>query len=261
MITFVTCFYKVKSKFNVDVYKKWIHNFLSIVNDFNLVIYTNLESYPIFEEYEDIIKKNERIRFVYKEFSEFHNFKYKDNWIHNQKNNNLLSYVDWKLLMLWSEKIFFVDDAKNNNYFPSDFYVWCDIGYFRNRINDTPIYHLKEFPKKDKINLLDTNKIYYGCVIDNFYLSRLIDHIKLGRKIPDNQISIAGGFFIIHRDKLDWWKETFDQKVKLYFQNQLLIKDDQIIIVHCIAEHIDHFELIKEKDKYDNWFMFQRWLN
>ena len=44
LITLSTCWYVLKSKFNVKTYVKWIQNFLSIVNNFNLVIYTNYES-------------------------------------------------------------------------------------------------------------------------------------------------------------------------------------------------------------------------
>ena len=44
LITFSTCFYVLKSKFSVETYLTWINNLLSVVNNFNLVIYTNKES-------------------------------------------------------------------------------------------------------------------------------------------------------------------------------------------------------------------------
>ena len=43
-ITFSTCWYVIKSKFPIETYLKWIKNLLSIVHNFNLVIYTNMES-------------------------------------------------------------------------------------------------------------------------------------------------------------------------------------------------------------------------
>ena len=40
--------------------------------------------------------------------------------------------TDWKLNMLWSEKIAFVKKCYDNKYFPeTDWYGWVDIGYFR----------------------------------------------------------------------------------------------------------------------------------
>ena len=263
MVTFVTCFYAVRSKFDQNVYKQWIKNMLSIVNNFNLVIYTDNVSYNIFKDFESIIKNNDKIKIVYKNLIDFHNFQYKDYWINNQKRNRLLSYVDWQLLMLWAEKIFFVNDAKNNKYFESDWYVWCDIGYFRNRQNDTPLSELLNFPNQKRIDSLKENKIYYARINnDSTYFWRLIRFIKQGNIIPENQQSVAGGFFIIHKDKIDWWKDTFDAKLQSYFTQGRLVKDDQIIILHCITDGYENFELIQEHNQpYDNWFLFQRWLN
>ena len=81
------------------------------------------------------------------------------------------------------------------------------------------------------------------------------------KPIPENQISVAGGFFILHKDKIDWWRKTYEDKVKLYFENDYLIKDDQIIIVDCIFSNLDKFNLVRENNRrFDNWFLFQRYL-
>ena len=40
-ITFSSCFYIIKSKFDPNTYINWMNNFISIVNNFNLVIYTD----------------------------------------------------------------------------------------------------------------------------------------------------------------------------------------------------------------------------
>ena len=81
-------------------------------------------------------------------------------------------------------------------------------------------------------------------------------------QIPPDQISIAGGFFILHKDKIDWWKKTFNDKLQLYFKHNYLVKDDQIIIIDCILSNIKNFQLTRENDaRYDNWFLFQRFLS
>ena len=43
-ITFSSCFYIIKSKFEPSIYIQWMNNFISIVNKFNLVIYTDENS-------------------------------------------------------------------------------------------------------------------------------------------------------------------------------------------------------------------------
>lgn len=40
-ITFSSCFYIIKSKFEPRIYIEWMNNLISIVNNFNLVIYTD----------------------------------------------------------------------------------------------------------------------------------------------------------------------------------------------------------------------------
>ena len=47
-------------------------------------------------------------------------------------------------------------------------------------------------------------------------------------------MSNAGGFFLCHRDKISWWCETYENKLRLYFENKYLVKDAQIIIIDCI---------------------------
>ena len=57
-ITFSSCFYIIKSKFDPSVYVTWMNNFISIVNQFNLVIYTDDNS----RKYIDT-KGNTKIKF------------------------------------------------------------------------------------------------------------------------------------------------------------------------------------------------------
>jgi hypothetical protein len=80
--------------------------------------------------------------------------------------------------------------------------------------------------------------------------------------IPSHQISIAGGFFICHKDKVEWWRDRFDEKLALYFKHNYLVKDDQIIVADCVFSDLENFILCKEDNpRYDYWFMFQRLLS
>jgi len=66
-ITFSTCWYRLKSKFNVQIYLQWINHMLSNVNNYYLVVYTNKESFEDVSIYE----KNKNIKFVLRELPEF----------------------------------------------------------------------------------------------------------------------------------------------------------------------------------------------
>ena len=267
-ITFSSCFYIIKSKFEPSIYISWMTNFLSIVNNFNLVIYTDDKSVALIPE---CASKNNRIKIIIKPLEEFYNYKYKDYWVENHKQNSQLNDTCcWELNMLWCEKIWFVKESLERKYFDTDFYGWCDIGYFRNRFVDEHTQNLSNWAAFEKIDNLNKNKVHYACIRNDTeymnYLYKLVNNKnELGlpvEPIPPDQYSIAGGFFILHKDKMDWWAETFEKKLVLYFKNNYLVKDDQIIIVDCVLSELSKFNLTKEKTPfYDNWFMFQRILN
>ena len=266
-ITFSSAFYIFKAKFDISIYIEWMNHFLSIVNDFNLVIYTDTYSRQFITNTES----NPRIKIIIRPLEEFYQYKYKDLWISNHEKNYLLKeIVGWSVNALWSEKIWFVLDTINNKYFETDLYGWCDIGYFRNRDNDTSIQLLKNWPKEEKLKKLNPNKIHYACVNnDNDFMNLLHKNINkknlLGLPMietPHDQTSVAGGFFIGTKEKILWWSKIYESKLALYFKYGSLVKDDQIIIIDCIMSNLEHFGLHRENiENIDNWFMFQRLLN
>ena len=267
-ITFSSCFYIIKSKFEPSVYIEWMTNFISIVNHFNLVIYTDENSSKYIPT---CAKDNLRIKVIIKPLDQFYHYRYKNYWIENHKRNLLLNNnSSWELNMLWSEKIWFVKETIERKYFDTDFYGWCDIGYFRNRVEDLHTRKLTNWSISDTITVLDKHKICYACINNDNgeikYLHKIINR-KNSKGLPINPIpptqqSISGGFFILHKDKIDWWSTTYNSKLELYFKHNYLVKDDQIILADCIFSNINHFQIFTEKlPQFDNWFMFQRIFN
>jgi hypothetical protein len=241
-------------------------NILNHVNNFNLVIYTNRESYIVIEQLIESNKINSKLKVIFKEWDEFYTYKWNSEWIINHEKNDLLNNkssfkTDWKLNMLWNEKVFFVHEAIDNQYFNSEWYGWCDIGYFRNS-------NTINWPNPNKINNLNKNKIYYGLVCNINVLEQLVgivlnkNEINMPKvPIPTDQVSIAGGFFITHKSSLKWWKDTYYSRLNEYFKNNYLVKDDQIIIIDCIINNLIQFELVHEVDPTkDEWFVFQNFL-
>jgi hypothetical protein len=177
--------------------------------------------------------------------------------------------VDWKVNMLWCEKVHFVNETIQKAYFETDYYGWCDIGYFRCSPSDIPITELSKWPKPETIQSLEKDKVYYAIVNnDNGFIQFLYNTIndkneKGLPKIPivPHQFSIAGGFFVSHKENIEWWRNAFDARLALYFENNYLVKDDQIIIADCVFSNLPKFILCKEENPhFDNWFLFQRFL-
>jgi len=266
-ITFSTCWYPFKAKFDATVYHSWLHTMLSNVHQYYLVIYTEESSRDIFQPYEE----NPRIKIILKPYTEFYYYQYKDQWIKNHEQNPLLNTrVDWRVNMLWSEKTCFVYETMQKQYFNTDFYGWCDIGYFRARpYQDIILSQLASWPNPAKLASLSHEKVYYACVNNDAHyiqqLFRLIQekdvHGLPKTSIPPHQVSIAGGFFLCHKSQVEDWKTTYEKKLSLYFQHDRLVKDDQIIVADCVFSHLAKFSLCKEENlQYDNWFLFQRFL-
>jgi len=264
-ITFSSCFYIIKSKFDATTYIEWMNNFISIVNNFKLVIYTD-ESSSHYIPKATLVNSN--IKIVLKPLEQFYNYKYKPFWIKNHDKNILLNDKScWELNMLWSEKIWFVKETIERKYFETNWYGWCDIGYFRNRLKDLHTSFLSTWPSKHKLMLLNREKIVYACINNNNeymkYLHKIINTKNSNglpiKPIPPYYNSVAGGFFILYKDKISWWAKTYGAKLELYFKNNNLVKDDQIILIDCIMTSQEHFKLFRENDpRFDNWFMFQR---
>jgi len=263
LVTFVTSWYVLNSKFPPDTYLRWMRHMLLEINNYYLVLFTDEAGEQLLKDhFAPYYFNNPKLKIIQKHVEQWYNYKYKTQWEKNHSKNNLLNdRTEWKLNMLWAEKTHFVNDARLNQYFPpTEFYGWCDIGYFREGPCPT-------FCSTPKIQALNKNKIYYACVDVNQYQS--LQDIVLRKNaqglpvvpIPPGQNSIAGGFFIAHHSKIEGWSKKFDEKLALYFQNDYLVKDDQIIIVDCIISEPQRFELIKEPDPSQNaWFYFRRFL-
>ena len=263
--TFATCFYPLNSKFSADVYLRWTTHLLENVKEFYLVLFTDEEGEELLTDYfSPYYFKNPNIKIVVKPCEKWFNYQYKAHWIKNHKQNTLLNHrTEWKVHMLWSEKVHFVNDARTNQYFPStEFYGWCDIGYFR----EGPC---PSFAVSHKILALKKTKIYYACVASDQEMQKLKENIERKNEhglpvipIPPEQVSIAGGFFIAHHTKIEGWQKIFDDKLCLYFAHNYLVKDDQIIIIDCIMSDPKRFEIITENANPGNnpWFQFRRFL-
>lgn len=264
-ITFSTCYYRFNSKFSDSTYLHWIKNLftLSKNNLFNLVIYTDDVTLRLLPELQSILPTANNVKIILKPIETFFTYS-KDSWIKNHNMNDLLnSKIQWEVNMLWNEKINFVRETYEKQYFNTEFYAWCDIGYFRNRANDSNMSELCNWGSN--ISHIDSEKINYACV-STHALSNYLTFIHFDKgfpypSIPHNQVSVAGGFFVLHASKIKWWHQTYYEKLKLYFDHEKLVKDDQIIVITCILENIDKFKLHFENSQKDNWFMFQRILN
>lgn len=281
IITFSTAWYDLDSKFSKKQYYIWAQNLLKNVRKFNLIVY--VEDYKSQQLIEILSDKNPKVYIIIIPFNELPLYKkyallFEKNHIYNIELNKRVS---WKLILLWCSKQFFVETTeykiinKKFNY-PKEktkYYGWMDIGYFRSRnkeYSELLPEQIQQFPNKNKIEILETNKIHYGLV--NPQITEILKQYVYNRNeldlpeipIPMNQVSIAGGFFILSGNGIaKEWREQFEIHLYKYFKGGYVIKDDQYLIIDLILLNPNKFKLWVEPlyENVDNWFLFQRLLN
>ncbi len=259
MVTLVSCFYQLKNKHKNNEFVNWIGKF-ACIQKCTILVYTDKRTYPLLQP---ILQGNLRITIVLRELEEFSTYSLKDKWQYNHSiNPELNKLIEWKVNMLYAEKIAFVQDAQKRCP-EEEWFIWCDIGYFRRTITREQLY---QWPNLDKIQQLDSQKIYYNFVQGystyNESVRRIQNKNVHGLPSPPiqaNQLSFAGGFFMIHRSKVSWWNDTYYAKLHLYFQHKYVVKDDQMLILNCIVEHPSDFHIVRSANKHD-WLFFQQYL-
>ena len=91
IITYVTCWYQFKAKFDNSMYEHWIDNMLTNVNNYKLVIFTDSDGYQFLQKYEQ-----PNIKIIIKPYTKFYGYQFQEQWIKNHEKNYLLKErVDW----------------------------------------------------------------------------------------------------------------------------------------------------------------------
>jgi hypothetical protein len=267
-----------------------MRGFIHIVNRFYLVIYTDEDSSKIIIDEINKIQNDtvkSYIKVFTKPYTDFYNYKYAEYWKNNNNNPECKLYdvADWRLNMLWCEKVHFVNQTMEGRYFDTntDYYGWCDIGYFRDTLAKSGYANLirERWPNPAKLNALDITQVYYGCNIrpdhtsialkyylEHFSPSNIDNKTGIPRTIYHKKAHlISGGFFITGREKMKWWVNTFQTTLEAYIAHNAVIQDDQQLISDCIFRHHissesgseRHFRIMKVNETLPDklWFMFR----
>ena len=286
-ITFSSCLYGMKNRHGYEKHLNWFRDFIRIVNRFYLVIYTGETEYDVIcDEIRKLGEDTQRkIKVVLKPFSEFHNSKHERFWMENNARPGckLAEIADWRLNMLWCEKTHFVRETIENRYFDTEYYGWCDVGYFRDTLSSGSAYReriCEHWPNPDKINRLHKDKVYYGCNLSPSqlhngytYHARYFNNADPETGIPRESYPrrahlLSGGFYIAGREKALWWCSRFQDILELYITNNVVIQDDQHIIAHCVFTTTTpgttnpDFCIIKINETNEDalWFLFRDFL-
>ena len=75
VITYVTCWYQFKAKFDNYTYENWIDNMLSNVNNYKLVVFTDENGYKQLKKYEQ-----QNVKIIIKPYTKFYGYQFQEQW-------------------------------------------------------------------------------------------------------------------------------------------------------------------------------------
>ena len=133
-----------------------------------------------------------------------------------------------ELNLIWNEKIFLIQKAKNINPFNSEYFLWIDAGICTYRNIKPP---KNNFPDLNKVNSLPKDKFIYSS--SDIYNPDLI-------KKDNYYHCISGTSYLLHQTIIDKFVEIY----KIYLE-KLIDKNniwtDQIVLSHIYKDYNDLF--------------------
>jgi hypothetical protein len=248
--TIVSSYFQLpQSKHSHEKYLYWMENMLSINNP--MIIFCDSES-------ADTIHK---FRFTYMDktcivkttFNEFYTSRYYTSFCEHSKMDYELNVGHNPFLyMIWNEKSHFLKRAIEMNPFQTDYFLWTDIGCFRNTN-----YKHRQWPNtssipNDKILLLS---------VKPFTETEL--SVQTLNTLPNFQFDnrIGGTIFGGKKDILLKWHEKYYHMLEHFISINRFIGKDQSIMNSVYLLNKDMCELIQWKTGcYDIWFYLQDYL-
>lgn len=248
MATVVTCYYNIPSKFIHETYMEWISNFMTM--DFKSVIYCDKKS---FENLSAIypVKENRNYRLV--EIDDFYVSKF--NWDKDYDMDPEKSIHSIELYKVWAEKVFFVDRAINENIYNTDYFVWTDIGSFRNK--DI----LADFEGYPCVNNLPINMVTF-LLIEHFSPDDILNLDKVDNRFLTST-RVGGGIFGGNISSMKKFKELSHDMLIEFDSENIFKGKDQNLFAFIILRNPGLFNVIKSKSVrlYSRWFYLHYYLS
>lgn len=228
LVTIVTGYFTIPSKFPNNTYLQWIKNFMSL--SCNMIIYTDNTNFNYIRQ----LRKDDNTVIIKRELKDFYVAKYEDYFKYCKSIDNESKHTP-ELYMVWAEKTFMTYDAIKDNPFMSDYFLWVDIGCIR----DTKMLrNISSFPNDTKIKTLFPNNKFVLTTIKNFYndnfsvntngIAHCLENINgLACKKLDR---IQGTFFGGHINMWEKWRNSYDNELLLYIKTNTYGGKDQYIM-------------------------------
>ena len=237
-ITLVTGLFQIDTnRHKFDDYLKWINNLLQINKPIIFFIQSNITN--IIKDKRPKIYQSKTI-WIEKNFSSLYSYKH---YLKAFKETYIIDKAKYKhtvdLYTVWSEKINFLKESIENNYFKSKYFFWVDAGLFQQEKMEKYINHWPSIEKVKK----DPRVILNGIrEIKKEELNKLMSFDNITHDKFMNDFNVAAGFFGGRFDYIIKFIKYYYEILELFYAKKKFIGSEQNI--YAIVGYL-HPEIVK----------------
>jgi hypothetical protein len=169
----------------------------------------------------ELVKKYRRelpTHYILLQLDEFYTHSYKNRMMTNKKD-----CPSAELNMIWNEKVFLIEKAKQLNIFNTEYFAWIDAGVCTFRSSSPPV---TAFPNIDKLMSLPKNKFLFTSSDMPYF-----EPNKMGQ-----YYHFISGTYIIHIDMIDTIVSLYKEYIEKYMEPSR-IYTDQVILTYIYRDH------------------------
>jgi len=252
--TIVTAYFQLgKSKHNHPAYLEWMKNMLII--QCPMIIFCDTESARIISEFRVPSSEIYPTNIITMDITECYSYKYWQTFERQYNEKDHEKYHSPELYVVWNEKTNFLKRAVEINTFSTEYFLWTDIGCFREE--NTKFIH---WPNPSKMKMLQ-DKILLLTVCpftQEEYNCNTFD------SIPDFQYTegrIAAHIFGGTANAILRWHEQYYQLMDYFISIDRFVGKEQNIMSSMAILHKDMIELIETDYNCENiWFYLRNYL-
>lgn len=268
-VVFVTSYFEMNNKQgNNDIYYSWMKNLLENLNQ-PLIIYTDYKSYDKIRKMRGYLINKTIIHLT--SLDDMYMSKYNHILKHHHTIDNEKNIHNVNLYKIWNEKIHYIKKSVDNNILNGNYYIWIDIGFFRDKNCNTLLKHFPDINKikteiQDKVGILQIQEIHnkYLHLIDESNNINVLTRYDLNNEL----YTFGGGFLIFHKNNINKIHDLYFELMDKYISKDRFIGKDQILYANLTITHPELFKIINHvsSNKYNRfqqniWFyMFNHFL-
>lgn len=249
-ITIVTAYYEVPSKRTKAEYYKWINNFFQL--NCNIVLFTDAAHSADMQ----FLRRGKPMHIIIREFCDLEMWKkYFIEWHMHYSMDPEQKIHSPDLYAIWANKSLFVEEAYSIDPFNTEYFMWCDIGAFRDSSHISMLQNAFPLRGKNAYALLNENKVIFSTMA------------KYNKRIPVNMNnSLVGGLFIGNKVAHEKWRFAYLSMLEDYIKKGIFAGKDQTIMMHVLLnDKKQEFATVitgpqKTQFIYNKWFFLEYYL-